>query len=166
MDTIKNMKEYKTVRAFKTLIVMMSIVYVLGFLSACLLSLKELFSFLKQGGSFIPLVLYIQFLFQIGVFFWILYNLSKLLAQIKKNRIFDAGNSRIMERVAYGAFALAVISIGGALITSLGHGRFEVILGEILGNGLQLFLLGMGILVIALVFKVGTRMKNEQDLTV
>ncbi len=128
---------------------------------------------LPSGLSFMGVI---RFIFdRLGpgaIYFFIAYNIFKLISLISRGEPFSPKSPRYIRRIGYAVLCLAAIN---AVVNAFSAFPLEypvpvgllskAIIGMIL-NGLSTLLLGFGFLVIAKVIEVGVQLQQDQNLTV
>jgi hypothetical protein len=164
MANIKKANVPKIVRTCKTLLVAMSVIYVVGFVGFGVTGFPNGgISGIEWRVSFYR---YVEGMLQALLYFGILYNLYHLIVKISQNAPFHSANPKRIRKVALLAFALAIVNIGANLAIGFSTHAFRVLHDSGLGKAFRNVLFGFGILIIAEVFEAGVRMKQDQDLTV
>jgi hypothetical protein len=171
MEANNEWKNLKSVRVFRLLIVSMFAIYGLGGGAYGVFATPEILGG-WPGQSSAERIMGLSRLFQnILVFLLylvILYHLYRLLAVISRGHPFSGESPRRIRWAGYGMLAITAVNLAADVARSfaLPGLAWKSFFSQILGQGFQTILLGVGLLVIAAVFEAGVKMRQDQDLTV
>ncbi len=103
-----------------------------------------------------------------AVFVLIIFYLRKILRSIKAKSPFETANVQRIKKIAYAVFVLIPIDILGKILIQGFDAIFSsgYFIGLIWDGLFKLLLIGLGILVIAKVFKSGLELQQEKNLTI
>jgi hypothetical protein len=107
-------------------------------------------------------------MFSGAIFLWVLYPLRSLTCTVNGGRPFDITNPSRIRKIAFGVFAWIPVGIIGEYLLKPARGPITWVdfAGVLWQKAVVLGFLGLAILMIAEVFDVGVRLKQDQDLTV
>ena len=102
------------------------------------------------------------------IFVLIIFYLRKILRSIKAKSPFETANVQRIKKIAYAVFVLIPIDILGKILIQGFDAIFSsgYFIGLIWDGLFKLLLIGLGILVIAKVFKSGLELQQEKNLTI
>jgi hypothetical protein len=104
------------------------------------------------------------------IFLWILIHLQGIVLTISRKDPFNKRNSARIRKIAYGAFAFAIVDILNEMYwyywLKQEKPEMGVLVTFLRGDVGRMILVGVGILIIAKAFKMGIKLQEDQNLTV
>lgn len=110
---------------------------------------------------------YIELFFNKVILFWVLFHLQLIMLTITRGEAFNSRNPGRIRKVAFGAFAFALISLAADFYWSgLPALKFSSLYMLVKGEAFRMALFGTGILIIGKAFENGMLLRKEQELTI
>jgi hypothetical protein len=110
---------------------------------------------------------YIELFLQKVILFWVLLHLQWIMLTVIRGAAFDSRNPGRIRKVAFGAFAFAIINLAADFYWSgLPALKFSSLYMLVKSEVFRMALFGVGILIIGKAFENGLILRKEQELTV
>jgi len=113
------------------------------------------------------LIARVTWLFFSGILIWSLVHVYQLIRSISKKGPFSIENPRRVRKIAFGALALALVSLTSEMLSYLlTPGTLKILLYNLMGVPMWVSFFGLVLLVIARVFEEGLKLKESDNLTI